>query len=171
MLRYASGDAAAFETLYGRHRGPLYRYLLRQCGNRATADDLFQDTWSKTIAARKRYQPKAKFTTWLYRIAHNNVVDHWRRNARRAPDDVVDDVPTPESQVVRNEQTATLLKAIAGLPLEQRTAIYLHEERGLNLEQIAEVTGCGRETVKSRLRYALAKLRDQLVEPSTGEVA
>lgn len=163
MMRYASGDAAAFETLYGRHKGPLYRYLLRQCGNRALADDLFQDTWSKAIAARKRYEPKAKFTTWLYRIAHNNLVDHWRRNARSAPDDPVADHADPEKEAARDEQHQSLRSAIATLPLEQRTALLLHEERGMNLEQIAEVTGCGRETVKSRLRYALAKLRDHLL--------
>ena len=162
MLRYAQGDSRAFAALYARHKGPLYRYLLRNVQDRSVADDLFQDSWSKAIAARGRYAPTAKFTTWLYRIAHNNLVDHWRRHARSAPVDAEPEHSTPESEALGNERRDSLLTAIARLPLEQRTALLLHEERGLNLEQIAEVTGCGRETVKSRLRYALVKLRQSM---------
>src|SRR5690349_1665810 len=78
MLAYAGGDAGAFERLYGRHKGPLYRYVLRSVKARGEAEEVFQDVWMKVIEARSRYQPKAKFTTWLYTIAHNRMVDHWR---------------------------------------------------------------------------------------------
>ena len=78
MLAYAAGDAAAFDALYARHKGGSYRYLLRHCGNAGTADEMFQDVWMNVIRARATYAPTAKFTTWLYRIAHNRLVDHWR---------------------------------------------------------------------------------------------
>ncbi len=82
MLAYAAGDAAAFDALYARHKGGVYRYLLRHCGNAGTADELFQDVWMNVIRARASYAPSAKFATWLYRIAHNRVIDHWRATGR-----------------------------------------------------------------------------------------
>src|SRR5512144_2460872 len=82
MLAYAAGDAAAFDRLYARHRGGVYRYLLRHCGSAGTADDLFQDVWMNAIRARASYVPSAKFTTWLYRIAHNRLIDHWRASGQ-----------------------------------------------------------------------------------------
>src|SRR5258707_7783121 len=78
MLAYAAGDAGAFDALYARHRGGLYRYLLRHCGHAGIVDELFQDVWLSAIRARLTYVPSAKFATWLYRIAHNRVIDHWR---------------------------------------------------------------------------------------------
>ena len=78
MLAYAGGDAGAFEALYAKHKGPLYRFVLRSVKARAEAEELFQDVWLRAIEARSRYTPQAKFTTWLYTIAHNRLVDHWR---------------------------------------------------------------------------------------------
>src|SRR5512143_3186100 len=78
MQAYATGDAAAFDALYALHKGGVYRYLLRHCGNAGTADELFQDVWMNVIRARTAYVPSARFTTWLYRIAHHRLVDHWR---------------------------------------------------------------------------------------------
>ena len=78
MNRYRDGDAHAFEVLYTRHKGPLYRYLLRQCGAAALAEELFQDVWMKLIRARERYEARAKFTTYLYHLAHNRLIDHYR---------------------------------------------------------------------------------------------
>ena len=83
MLAYAGGDLLAFEMLYRRHRGTLYRFLLRSLRQRADADELFQETWSRAVAARERYRVEAKFTTWLLQIAHNLVIDRFRRAARR----------------------------------------------------------------------------------------
>src|SRR5262245_6472602 len=79
MLAYGGGDAAAFETLYKRHRGKLYRFVLRAIKQRSTAEELFQEVWIRVIEARTRYAPQARFTTWLYTIAHNLLVDHWRK--------------------------------------------------------------------------------------------
>ena len=78
MLAYAAGDATAFDALYARHKGGLYRYLMRQCGHAGIVDELFQDIWLSAVRARTTYVPSAKFTTWLYRIAHNRLIDHWR---------------------------------------------------------------------------------------------
>ena len=82
MQAYAAGRAAAFDTLYGRHKGGVYRYLLRHCGNAGIADELFQDVWMNAIRARDRYAPTAKFTTWLYTLAHHRIIDHWRASGQ-----------------------------------------------------------------------------------------
>src|SRR3569833_1316135 len=79
MLAYACGDVRAFDTLYQRQRGMLYRYILRSVRDRATADEIYQETWSRLIASRERYRVEAKFSTWLLQIAHNLVVDTFRR--------------------------------------------------------------------------------------------
>lgn len=167
MLAYGRGDVAAFETLYGRHRVRLYRFLLRQLRDGALADELFQDIWQRVIAAREDWQPQALFTTWLFRIAHNRLADHWRALQHRppAPDDAdartarVPDPDTPERNLSEFEQRRRLQCALEALPDDQRVAILLRLEQELSLEEIAEVTGVGRETVKSRLRYAMEKLR------------
>jgi RNA polymerase sigma-70 factor (ECF subfamily) len=181
MLAYGAGDAAAFDALYERHRGGVYRYLVRHCGNAGTADEMFQDVWTSVIRARATYAPSAKFATWLYRIAHNRLVDHWRASGQvelvraGAPDDD-DDPPDPlaavpgprgdepEVRVGAKELGARLKAALATLPAAQRDAFLLHQEGGLGLAEIAELTGAGIETVKSRLRYALAKLRTELAD-------
>src|SRR5687767_11869284 len=79
MLAYRHGDAGAFDKLYARHRGPVFRFILRALKQRAQAEELFQEVWIRVIEARSRYAPQARFSTWLYTIAHNLLVDHWRR--------------------------------------------------------------------------------------------
>lgn len=170
MLSWAAGDAGAFEELYGRHRLRLHRFLLRQLRDGALADEMFQDIWQKVIAARHGWRPDATFGTWLYRIAHNRLADHWRAQQYRppAPDDAdarterVPDPDTPERHLSEFEQRRRLQCALDDLPPEQREVILLRLEQELTLEEIGEVTGVGRETVKSRLRYAMDKLRATL---------
>lgn len=176
MLRYRDGDAQAFETLYRRHKGPLFRYLHRQLGNRATSEEIFQDVWMNLIRARERYEVRAKFTTWLYRMAHNRVIDFRRAAGRtpRAPNpgpqepdalaSLPDPVSNPQRQAQAQRQLERLLELVHALPPEQREAFVLHEEAGMSVDDIARVTGVGRETAKSRLRYAVAKLREALGE-------
>lgn len=169
MLRYRDGDAGAFETLYGRHRGPLYRYFLRQA-SRAQVDDLFQEVWLRVVQGRDRYRASAPFSAYLYRIAHNVLVDHYRRTGRgvefSAPDppELDDPEATPERSFTRAQLRAKLLAALDGVPAPQREVFLLHQEGGLTLEQIGQVVGAGRETVKSRLRYAVNRLRRELAE-------
>jgi RNA polymerase sigma-70 factor (ECF subfamily) len=175
MLRYRDGDAAAFDLLYERHRSGLYRFILRLCPNRGEADEIFQDVWMNLINARARYQPSAKFRTFLFQIARNRVIDI----VRRSRDDrtlsldeelgatgttLADQLPAahtlePQAIAERGAAARELRAAIAGLPFVQREALLLHEEGGLSLDEIANLTGAQRETVKSRLRYALGRLR------------
>lgn len=171
MLAYAAGDAAAFARLYERHRGKLYRFLARQLhGNGALADELFQDVWQRVIAARNNWKPDAAFSTWLYRIAHNRLADHWRALSHRppAPEDGderaarIPDPDTPERHLSEFEERRRLRMALDELPEEQREVVLLRLEQDLSLEEIGEITGVGRETVKSRLRYAMDKLRQRL---------
>ena len=170
MLAYAAGDTGAFEQLYSRHRSRLYRYLLRQVRDPALADELFQDTWQRVITAREGWKPEAAFTTWLFRIAHNRLTDHWRALKHRpaAPADGderaarVPDPDTPERNLSEFEQRRRLQLALAELPDDQREVLQLRLEQELSLEEIGQITGVGRETVKSRLRYAMDKLRARL---------
>lgn len=172
MLAYRDGDAGAFDILYDRHKGRLYRYLVRQCPV-PVAEELFQDTWIKLIKARERYEPRARFTTYLFHIAHNLLIDHYRRGNPGLPESyddettVVADTDTPEQpdkQAANRQATGRLLELIDALPAAQREAFLLREEGGLSLEEIAEATGVGRETAKSRLRYAVKTLRGAMQE-------
>ena len=171
MLRYRDGDVAAFETLYRRHKDPLFRYLLRLCRQRAAAEDVFQEAWGKIIRSRDDYRPTAKFTTFLYHVAHNCFIDYIRRNKRHGqttdiePDSQPDEADCPETLVEKSLARRRLDAALSALPDEQRDVFLLYEEAGLSLEEIATVTDCNRETAKSRLRYAVGKLRAALDEP------
>ena len=172
MLAWTAGDAAAFELLYARHRGPLYRFLLRQIRDSTLADEFFQDVWQRVIGARHGWNPDAQFSTWLFRIAHNRLNDHWRGLKHRPPtpedgDERATRVPdptTPERELSEFEQRRRLQRAIEELPEEQREVVLLRLEQELSLEEIGAITGAGRETVKSRLRYAMDKLRARLTE-------
>ena len=167
MLAWAGGDVTAFEQLYSRHRGRLYRFLLRQLRDQALAEELFQDVWQRVVAARTGWKPEAAFATWLYRIAHNRLADHWRARQYRppAPSDGderaarIPDPDTPERTLSEFQQRRRLQLALDELPDEQREVLMLRLEQELTLEQIGAITGVGRETVKSRLRYAMDKLR------------
>lgn len=176
MLRYRDGDSAAFEALYRRHNDALYRYLLRLCRHRDTAEDIFQDVWSKIIRARRRYRPTAKFSTYLYRVAHNCFIDHLRRNKRHAnttdvdPDTQAGGDETPDVETERALARRRLDVALAALPCEQRDAFLLREEAHLTVDEIARVTGVNRETAKSRLRYAVRKLKAALAESAAADL-
>jgi RNA polymerase sigma-70 factor (ECF subfamily) len=173
MQRYARGDMRAFEMLYSRHRGALYRYLTRHARDPEVANDLFQEVWSKVIANRERYEPRAKFRTFLFRIAHNAFIDHYRRASLRPKQDSPegqsweDVLPAPEHHsphaLVENEELFQSYRAaLNALPTEQREVFLMYEESGLSLDEIGAITGVGMETAKSRLRYALTKLRAAL---------
>ncbi|MGB5345722.1 MAG: sigma-70 family RNA polymerase sigma factor, partial [Woeseia sp.] len=168
MLRYADGDTAAFETLYRRHNDALYRYLLRLSNNRDAAADIFQEVWSKIIKSREQYRPSAKFTTYLFRVAHNAFIDHLRRNKRYGdgplddPDLRASEIDGPDDHAEQAIAKRRFLQALALLPDEQRDTFLLFEEAGLTVEQIAAVSGVPKETAKSRLRYAVKRLRETM---------
>lgn len=169
MLLYREGEAGAFDLLYARHKGPLYRYLLRQLQDIALAEELFQDIWLRLINTRESYEPRASFRTFLYHLAHNRLIDHYRRagHIMNLDDDCLDAVPAaanwqPEVQVDGQQAITIMLELIQSLPEEQREAFLLKEEGGLSLDEIADITDVNRETAKSRLRYAIRRLREGL---------
>ncbi len=163
MAAYRGGDAGAFETLYKRHRARLFRFVLRSIRSRAAAEELYQEIWMRVIEARGSYVPKARFTTWLYTIAHHRMVDHWRRSGLSLVSLQDHDVPVaaadPVRQVEGREALARFAAALESLPPAQREAFLLHEDAGLSVAEIAAATGANEEAAKSRLRYALAKLK------------
>ena len=168
MLAYQAGNAGAFETLYRRHRTRLYRFVLRAVKTRAVAEELFQEIWMRVIEARSRYTPQARFTTWLYTIAHNHLVDHWRKRGLTLValegEELPASEPNPADQVQAHESLARFLAALEALPALQREAFLLHEEGGLSVAEIAAATGANEEAAKSRLRYAISKLKAALTD-------
>ena len=146
MLRYKDGDVAAFEMLYRRHNDSLYRYLLRLSQNRDAAEDVFQEVWSKIIKSRANYRPTAKFSTFLFRVAHNCFIDYIRRNKRHTHNVAVDpdSHPNPGDEPELSTEKAfarrRMTNALRTLPEEQRDVFLLYEEAGLSIDAIATAT-------------------------------
>jgi RNA polymerase sigma-70 factor (ECF subfamily) len=179
MQRYQIGDAAAFEVLYARHKGGVFRYMLRQCRDRGVAEELFQEVWLNLIKARASYVVRARFSTYIYSIAHNRLIDYYRESGRAVSlsyagdnDDSEDmlaniaasDGHQPDSLLASKQGATEFLRLLESLPDEQREAFLLHEEADMSIAEIAAATNVNTETAKSRLRYALSKLRHGLKE-------
>lgn len=169
LRRYRAGDAAAFTQLYERHRLGLFRFLMGLCGDQAVAEEVFQETWMSLIRSESlQHEAAVLFKTWLYQIARNRLIDHWRKQGRHqqreeAFDEQLHDQamaePDPERQLSFSQDQARIQAALADLPAEQREVFLLRAHGDLELHEIAELTRTPAETVKSRLRYALQKLR------------
>jgi len=176
MLNYCNGQSAAFDELYARHKGGLYRYIDRQLGSGGEyTNELYQDVWMKVIKSRNRYKVSAKFSTYLYHIAHNRIIDHWRSLKPEIKNEIeVDTIEAeallPDELLQNQEYIQQLKQQIVLLPENQRQVFMLQQESGLSLEDIANVTGVNRETVKSRLRYAFKRLRYGLASFHAGEL-
>ena len=179
ILKYSKGDINSFEKIYERHKGPLFRYCLRNFGQRAVAEECFQEIWLKIIKSRKNYQPKALFTTYLYRVAQNAVIDFYRKDKKRSQDCEFDEQFVTETSAIHNyaldgndeskARAALLRKKITELPFDQRNTLLLKLNSELSLEEIARILDCGKETVKSRLRYATNKLKGLLANKESIE--
>jgi RNA polymerase sigma-70 factor (ECF subfamily) len=182
MAAYAAGDGSAFERLYERHHAALYRYVRRVLGTalRGQVDEVFQDTWLRVVQARMRWQPQgATFRTWLFTLAHHRAIDLLRRSGREVPLDEGAEAepwsphgaawqqwPAPPVAQAGGEDAAfwrrageRLLDCLEQLPLAQRSAFLLHHDDELPLAEVARVLEVGFETAKTRLRYAMSKLR------------
>jgi RNA polymerase sigma-70 factor (ECF subfamily) len=165
MARFATGDGPAFEALYRRHRGVLYNYI-RRLTPPGDAEEIFQDVWMAVVKSSSQYVPSARFTTFLFAIAHRRIADFYRRRGRRREDvlseELRDEAQGPEAMAQNAALGAALSAAVGQLPREQREAFLLRAEAGLSVEEIAAVTGVPYETAKSRLRYANRVLREKL---------
>ena len=181
MVSYQRGEVRAFEVLLSRHRKPVFNFILRFVGDKETAEDLLQEAFMRVIRGAEAYKRQAKFTTWLYTIARNLCVDQTRRRKHRkhasldAPMDGSDDSGTlldvlPSHEMASDRKSAnkqlheTMQRAIHGLSEEQREVFLMREFLDMPFKQIADVVGVPENTVKSRMRYALEKLRLELDE-------
>ncbi|GAA6183715.1 sigma-70 family RNA polymerase sigma factor [Aliiglaciecola sp. NS0011-25] len=175
LKRFADGDSASFELLYERHRGGLYRYMLRQLKDQQLAEDLFQDTWSKVIVNAESFEPNAKFSTWLYTMARNRVVDQIRhlRIVDKLIDDSTDEVDSQlganqieqnilEKTLQADKQSMFLKDCMQKLPVNLLEVFLLKEESTMTVKQIAEVIDSSHQATKSRLRYAYGQLKQCL---------
>ncbi|MFZ6757609.1 sigma-70 family RNA polymerase sigma factor [Undibacterium sp. Ji50W] len=179
MLLYCEGDLQAFRELYQRHSNGLYRFISWRSPRREWVDEIVQDSWAALHAARAHYTPLAGFRTYLYQIARNRLIDLLRQKEIFLLDDgeqtdVVDstaldntahashEAQSPEAALEKKQQADRLHAAIRVLPNDQKEALVLQQFNGLSLEEIAAITAVPVETVKSRLRYAMQKLRSQL---------
>ena len=182
MLRYKDGDIAAFEVLFTRYLG-LKKYISFKLNifDPEVADEVFQETWERIINARQRYEANASFRAYFETILRNVTASRYRKavnkenlhlsGSQSSTDDSEDELldglvdekdPGTENRSFITQCVDLLKKAIATLPDEQRESLLLKIESGISLEEIAAITGVNRETTKSRLRYGLNKLRDQV---------
>lgn len=188
MAAFAAGDASAFEVLVGRHQKGVYNYLLRSVRRRSRAEELLQEVFLRVVRSKSRYKASAKFTTWLYAIARNLCVDESRRAKFRNHTSL--DTPKqrsngdgeprlsnlPAQQVPTDEAAEApalrkrLSEAVAALPDEQREVFVLRQLSGLSFREIAQTVGVPENTVKSRMRYALEKLRTELGDLREGTI-
>ena len=170
MRAYATGDAVSFETLYRRYSDRLHGYIWRLVRDDAICDEIYQETWQRVIQARATYRAEGTFRAWLFQIAHNRVRDYWRSQSisLEVPDtdgalaELHHDESTPETELSEFESRRRMRMAMDDLPAEQRAAVLMRLDQEMSLEEIGEAMGVNRETVKSRLRYAMDKLRRSL---------
>lgn len=182
MMAYQRGDPAAFAELVTRHEKPLWSFLRRLTRDEAMAEDLLQETFMRVIHSADRWRPEAKFTTWVYTIARNLYIDHARKQAHRRALSLDGQGPRDEDssprlhervagsdpdaeRVAYNRQLAVRLEhALAALPEAQREVFLMREVLELPFAEIAQVVGASEATIKSRMRYALERLRVALAD-------
>lgn len=177
LLSYREGEVAAFATLFHRYRSPLFNFLLRRVRDRGRAEELYQDVWTKVIERCGDFRGDAKFSTWLYTIARNQCIDNARRmkhRVHRSLDATRDDAGAPLVERVGNPGPSTealasgvvlqerIAAAVERLPDEQQEVFLLRQLQGLGFKEIADIVHAPVNTVKSRMRYALERLQDEL---------
>lgn len=171
VSEYMKGREACLEILINRHQQRVYSYIISKIRNEDLANDVFQDTFVKVINTlrAKRYNEEGKFLPWVMRIAHNLVIDHFRK-AKRMPtispkddfdifDIINDGQPTREAEMIREQIESDLVKLVDQLPEEQREVLKLRIYSRLSFKEIAEQTDVSINTALGRMRYALMNLR------------
>ncbi|HEX5101734.1 MAG TPA: RNA polymerase sigma factor [Polyangiaceae bacterium] len=183
MVRYQRGDRGAFTLLVRRHHRPLYNFVLRQLRHQSLAEEITQEVFLRVVQSANEYKHESRFSTWAYAIARNLCVDQLRKaqhrrhpsldqplgpgdDARALADVVADAKPdgNAEHSAAASQMRATLIQAIETLPDDQREVYLLREVANLSFKEIAEVTAVPENTAKSRMRYALERLRSTLCD-------
>ena len=163
MKAYCQGETPAFDELLSRYRTPLFTTLCRLAGDRTLAEDLYQETFLRVIQHAGRFDPRQKFSAWLYRIARNLSVDALRQRGVRLEQELddghEDPAPDPEQALTQAEQGLAIARSLKLLPLEQREVFVMREFSGLSFNEIAEITQCPLNTVLGRMHLAVKKLR------------
>jgi RNA polymerase sigma-70 factor (ECF subfamily) len=171
IMRYREGDASCFEALLERYQAKVYGYIFSVVKDKETADDIFQDTFYKVIVTinSDQYKDENKFVHWVMRIAHNLIVDHFRRNNKmplvpnRPESDVLDNIKFPDDNaehVIMKKQTSqNIRKLVKMLPPEQRRVVILRHYGHCDFKDIAARTGVSINTALGRMRYAIINLR------------
>ena len=170
MLSFQAGDRQAFEQLFARYTGPLVGFLTRMVRDRGRAEELAQETFVRVYKARERYEARAKFSTWLFGIAHNLALNELDRayRGREKPLETehqnlyADPAAGSDEEVAAHELAGRIEEALAGLPERQRSALLLRSERDMGYEEIAQVLGTSVSSVKSLLHRAREKLLVEL---------
>jgi RNA polymerase sigma factor (sigma-70 family) len=175
MQQFAHGNTESFATLYDRHERGVWRFVLRSVRAPEMADDVTQELWFAVAQSAARYEPTAKFKTWLFTMARNRVIDLSRTQKNHASIDEEDEEGNamfselaaesrlgPLRQLQSGEEVRALLRAVEALPTDQREAFLLQADGDMSVEEIAAATGVSFETAKSRLRYARTKLKELL---------
>lgn len=165
IAAYAGGTADAFDALYARYRERVYSYCFRALSyDESQAADCCQEIWMKVIKAASTYRSNGHFDRWLFGLAHNCLVDRYRQQSKMLLSDSDDEAVSLENFVHRFEQCDNLQTALQKLPLAQRSALLLHYCEGYSLTEIADLQSISTQTIKSRLRYGLSKVRGWLGE-------
>ena len=181
MQRYTAGDARAFNVLVGRYKGKVFGFLYRSLHDEERAADLFQESFYKVIRAADSYDPNRRFSTWLFTIVRNTLLDHFKKRRlkmvslsrpltageeKRTVEDVIadQDAVEGESETLASQLGARLKAALEVLNPDQREVFVLRQFQGMAFAEIAEVVGCPENTAKTRMRYALERLRVELEE-------
>jgi RNA polymerase sigma-70 factor, ECF subfamily len=175
MLRVGEGDDTSFALLLERHRGPVVHFLYRMVQNQAVSEELAQEVFLRVYRSRSTYEPTAKFTTWLFRIAThvalNSIRDGKKEKGHESLDvetadgmerQVADRQPTVEQEMVHEVKRREVRQAIEALPAKQRAAVLMHKYEGLDYAQIAAVLSCSESAIKSLLFRAYESLRGRL---------
>jgi len=177
MLKYSkTGNVAAFEILMKRYQHQIFGYLMQSCRNKDLAEDIYQETFFRVIKSAGKYKTNASFRTWIFKIARNLLIDEHRKKISRPSEitafneetgkdflfESASKSPDAEKEMQAREIREALAKALAELPAEQREMFLLRESGGLNFKEAAHIADCSLNTAKSRMRYAVLKIRKSL---------
>ena len=163
--RCKEGDNTAFGPLINNYKRQLYSYLWKLCGEKMTAEDLFQETLVKVWRGMRKYNEQNKFSSWVFSIAHNVAMDYHRKQKSRSNETLTDEMPeeshdlTPAKEIENEELKSMINLAVEDLPVRQKRVFLLRQHGNMKFKEIANITGEPLNTVLAHMNYAVKKLR------------